>query len=353
MPMARGQKFLVGCLAVFGAVLIIVVVTIALFVSWIKTPGVPLEGAHLVDPATAVYAEMRLRTEDPGARELVRALLSAARRPDIPSKDQVAAPVAWILGSVPQRDASDKEVDRILPIVVILRREEGEGGMIGQPLLAISFSHLGNAIRLLDHALSFTANRRSNFHKETYGPEEIFTFHGTRRGLDTDLYVSFVGTDVLAAREPGAVKAGIDTLTGAAAGAEAGLLSGRPADSFLYLSTKPGYTGAAIDTLSAMSPSIASFLEPLVKGGGATTLWAKLKTADILEGELVVRAADEDAKPSDSAVSGKMTLMVGSHPLDVMLTPEPPRPGVQNAWTIRIEGIEKAAHFRIESDRKE
>src|SRR6266850_7897519 len=107
MPLARGQKFLFGCLALFGAVVVLVLVAGALFVHWIKTPGVPLEGSRLLDPGTAVYLEVRLRSEDPGARDFVRAFLNASRHPQVPSDANVPGPVNWIIDGLPRRDASD------------------------------------------------------------------------------------------------------------------------------------------------------------------------------------------------------------------------------------------------------
>src|SRR5260221_13382842 len=98
MPLARGQKFLFGCLAAFGVAVLFVLVGGAFFVHWIKTPGVPLEGSRLLDPGTAVYLEGRLRPEDPGAREVVRAFLNASRHPQIPSDANVPGPVNWFLG---------------------------------------------------------------------------------------------------------------------------------------------------------------------------------------------------------------------------------------------------------------
>jgi hypothetical protein len=351
MPLARGQKFLFGCLALFGVAVLLFLVVGALFVHWIKTPGVPLEGSRLLDPGTAVYLEVRLRREDPGARGFVRAFLNASRHPQIAEDPNVPSPVTWILGGMPRRDASDAEVDKILPVVVVARREEGTGGAAGPPLLAVSFSPAGNSFRLVHSVFRFLSWRGSNIRKEEHAGEDLFEVGAKVKDKDVPVWVSFVGTDLLLARDPDAVRGALDTMAEARSpGASAPgstLIADRPADSFIYLATKPGYGEAGVETVGVASTAIAETLRPLVKGGAGLALWGSLRSADVVEGELSVKAAEGRGAAAD--LSGSVTLLIGKDPLDVSFEPLPPRPGVSQAWKFRLSGLEALAHRSIDA----
>jgi hypothetical protein len=350
MPLARGQKFLFGCFAVFGVVVLLFLAAGALFVHWIKTPGVPLEGSRLLDPGTAVYLEVRLRPEDPGARGFVRAFLNASRHPQIAEDPNVPSPVTWILGGMPRRDASDAEVDKILPVVVVARREEGEGGAAGPPLLAVSFSPAGNSFRLVHSVFRFLAWRGTNIKKEVHAGEDLFEVEAREKDKDVPVWVSFVGTNLLLARDPDPVRRALDTLAEARSPGTAtppsSLLADRPADSFLYLATKPGYGEAAVEMVDVVSTAIAETLRPLVKGGAGLALWGSLRSADVVEGELSVKAAEGRGAAAD--LSGSVTLMIGKSPLDVSFEPLPPKPGASQAWKFRLGGLEALARRRLD-----
>jgi len=361
MPLARGQKIVFGCLAVFGTVVVMVIIAGALFVHWIKTPGVPLQGSRLLDSGTAVYSELSLRAEDPGVRELTRGILTTSRKPAFVSGPGVPDAVSAILGNVPKRDASDAEVDKILPIVVVMRRQEGKGGVAEAPLLAISFSRAGNSVRLVHTIFNWTAWRGSKMSKEEYAGEDLFRLKPEVNGKNAPVWVSFLGTDVLAAREPEAVKSAIDSMKasvaaeapGAPSGAENALLADRPKNAFLYIAARPGYAEAALDTLKTVARPIVDVIKPLVHGGEGLSVWAVVKSADLIEGEILVKPAAAggagDRVSNDSQWSGKTTLMVGTRAVDVTLDPLPPRPGVKSGWSVRVTGLQSAVHVEIDT----
>ncbi|HZE88815.1 MAG TPA: hypothetical protein VE404_04660 [Verrucomicrobiae bacterium] len=347
MAYSRGQKFLFGCLGCFGGIVVLVVVVLSLFVHWVKTPGIPLEGSRLYDAATAVYAEVHLRSEDPGAREFVRVFLNAARNPPIPDNAKVPVPMTMILGNLPRREATDAELDKILPLVLVMRRQAGPGGEAAAPMLGLSLSPAGNSLRILHAMFNFIAWRGKKIEKEVRGDQDIFRVNAESRGQEVPVWVSFVGTDALLARDGDAVRAGVDTLAAAPAGAPSPLAALRPEQACIFLVAKPGYAGAALDTIAELLPGVADTLRPVVKGGSGLTVWGTLKSADILEGEVHLTGAAPGTVPAAADLSGKATLMIGPTPLDVSFEPlvagAAPSPG----WKLRVAGLEAAARARL------
>jgi hypothetical protein len=349
MALARGQKFLFGCLAVFGVLVLILILAGTFFVSWIRTPGPPLEGARIVDDGTAVYAEVRLRKEDPGAREYVRAFMTASRHPVIPADANLPGPVGMILGNIPQRDASDREVDRALPLVIAARREASPEG--GTPALyAVSFAGAGNTMRLAHTLFAWVLTRSSKVHKETQGDDDLFRMEAKTNSGDVELWLSFIDTDVLFSRDEQAVRQGIDAMRRPSPSAAA-IMADRSDDASLFIAAKPGYAGAAADAIDLAAPGIAGFLRDIAKSGAGVTLTGTLRSADLLEGELRLREADGGTGKEIPDFSGKMTLTMGSAPLDLAFESIPPPPGVKKAWKIRITGLQEAMRHKIDLEK--
>ncbi|MBI3450498.1 MAG: hypothetical protein HY049_16500 [Acidobacteria bacterium] len=347
MSYSRGQKFLFGCLGCSGALVVLVVVAFSLFVHWVKTPGVPLAGPRLYDTATAVYAEVHLRSEDPGAREFVRVFLNAARSSQIPESAKVPVPMTMILGNIPRREATDAEIDKLLPAVLVMRRQEGPGGEAAPPMLGLSLSPAGNSLRILHAMFSFIAWRGKKIEKELHGDQDIFRVNAESRGEEVPVWVSFVGTNALLARDGDAVRSGVDSMAAAdGAGAKA-LAALRPESASIFLTAKPGYAGAALDTIAILLPGVADTLRPIVKGGAGLTLWGTLKSADALEGEVHLTAAESGAAAAAADLSGKATLMLGLTPLDVSFEPLAAGSGAPPGWKLKVAGLEAAARARL------
>jgi len=377
MPMTRGQKFLVGCLALIAAVILTVAISVFFFVRWVRTPGQPLEATRLLDASTAVYAEMRLRSEDPGVNEFVKSILTAMRRPRISNDalDEMPAPIRGLIGQAGSRDASDAEVKKILPIVIAVRRQESAPGMAAPPLFAASFSRMGNSVRMADWVLSFVSGHDDDLRMEKHAGEEIYAFKGR---TDT-IHISFVGTDALISQDLDAVKSGIDTFlaargatgtinaTGVPGASPAhALLAARPEDAFFWVASKPGFAGTVAEAIEPFAPSIAAALAPALKGSEGIKLWASIRSPDLLEGELrltgdgaTVDGAEREGAPGAPAsdanrqgpadgMSGSMTVPLGKTNLDVAFEPIVPAAGETRAWKIKISGLLAALPIRIQ-----
>jgi hypothetical protein len=280
----------------------------------------------------------------------------------------VPAPFSAIFGGIPKREVTDAEVDKVLPIVVVVRRQEGKDGIAEPPLLAVSFSRAGNSVRLVHTIFNFTSWRGAKMTKEVYAGEDLFELKPEGRGKQGPVWVSFIGTDVLAARQSEPVKAAIDSMHASApapdapaseapSAAASALLADRPAGAFLFIAARPGYAEAAIETLEVGARPIAELLKPLVHDGEGLAVWATVKSADVIEGEILVKpaagAGTGGRAPAGPEWSGKTTLMVGKRALDVSLEPLPPRPGVKNGWSVRVAGLQSAVHVEIDArDRR-
>lgn len=350
MSSTGGRKFLLGCLLASGAAIFLFVAVAIVFVTWVRAPAPPLEGTRLLDRSTAIYAELRLRSQDPGAREFARSFLTAMRQAQesAESTNGFRSVVRRIVGSAGRREVSEKEIERVLPVVVAVRREEGQEGRAGPAAYAASFAQAGNRVRVADWFFSFAAWRGRKVKAESHAGMNVYTIAVAR----APMWVCFPGTDVLLSRDLDAAKSEIDAyIRAASSGADGSahpFLRTRPAEANLFIASKPGYAGQVAETLEPFAPSTAALVRKVVRGPEGMRFWAAMRSADRLEGEL--RLLSPETKVSaevERNIAGEITVPVGVETVRMALEPMAAAAGETHAWKIRITGLEKIMAFRV------
>ena len=353
-PRFRGRKLLFGCLGAFVAVVVIVVICIAAFVAWLRTPGVLMEGRSLVDARTAVYAETHLRPDDPGLLKIFDEMVQEQqnRRDRLVASDpNVTALIRSFLENLPHRKGRQADLDKILPIVVVATRREAEGGGLSPLFFAISAPKVGNRLRFADLLGSFFmrwAKPDSDLRSERYGEEVLYLLDADGRKF----WATIRGSDVLVTGEEAAMKETLDRLNGASGPADpsgnelSALLARRPEKASLFLAAREGFASETVDTIADLVPAFGAALRPLVKDAGGIYLWGSLLGTDLLEGELHVLepalGRPEGGEPD--GYSGAITAPYEEGDVTLRLDQIDPAPGDRQAWKIRIEGIAHAVH---------
>ncbi len=335
-----GRRLLYGCLTAAGVVLAAIIVSILSFRSWLRTPGELMEPGSLLDARTIVYAELHLRAEDPGVREFFVKAAEAQQQRERADREVLPGPLRSILDSLESRDDPGRNLERILPVIVaLMKQEEGSGGA-GPPLFAISLPKMGNRVRFADIIMGFIAGwagSDSDFQRESYGEENLYRLGGDGIAL----WASLVGSDVLVSKDPAAVKAGIDRLSGAAGSAEeppgSSLIGARPKGAVFYMATREGGTEEAAELIEAAVPAFGETLRRLVRGTDALRLWAFLTTSDLLEGELWLSTGGVEEKED---YSGTITAKMEEGEIRLVVEPLPAPAGPARGWAVRVEGLE-------------
>jgi hypothetical protein len=350
----RGNKLLVGCAGVAIALVIIAIAAGIAFMSWIRTPGVPLEGRLLVDRDTALYAEVHVRAEDQAVKEFLSRALSKESQEAITDDAEMPEPLRWVFGGSP-REATLEDLEKALPLIVMFTRQEAGEGVGAPGLLSVSFPRFGNRLRMVSWFISFILGWSEGEDRiQSYRDESLLE-------IDADgfrYWVSIVGSNFLMSRVDAPIKWGIDrikdseTATDASGGSS--LLNARPDDALLYMSTRPGFGNNAVRLVERGTPEFASILRPLVQDAGGFTLWAGLETPDLLVGEIHVAAGSPEEDEADE-YSGTFTSVLPAGQLTMSLEPLPKRSGERHAWRVRISGLEAVAlrtfEFLEELDR--
>ncbi len=399
---SRGSRVLVGCAgAAIGAV-IVIIICVAAFVAWIRSPGVPLQGNRLVDRDTVLYAELNVSPGDAVAMELVSKAVGAQTREQAGDAQEVPAPLRWALGRASGKPLTS-DLAKTLPVIVMITRQDAGPGSRPPALLAVSFPKLGNRVRMAGWIASFVAgwsDDEGGFKGEKYKDETILAIRddddggrsgeargssgygygssderddgtaesgdeGGRDAADEEsfgtVFVSIVGSDFLLARGADPLKRAIDRIKTpepqAASTDPPAVLAGRPEDALLYVAAREGHAAWAIDLLRRASPEFASLLEPLTERAGAFALWARLETPDVLAGEMRIGAGSPGEDEADE-YAGSVTSVVGGEEIAFALEPLPRGPGVRHAWRLRVSGLEKAGiraleHLEEREDERE
>jgi hypothetical protein len=354
MARSRGGRFLIGCLGVVGAIVVVLIVAGIMFTRWIRTPGPLLEGARLLDERTAVYVEARLRSDDSGARAVLRAILTAQRRPELPEGANVPGPARWIIGSLPRREVTDQEVARALPIELVVSRAETAPGHAGPALITASLPRIGNGMRFVDWLLSRTRSSDQKLSRHAYGRETLFQVGNPERQEAGTVWAAIVGADVLVSRDEATLKAGIDRLETTTAAAAPTTLAApfreRPADEFLFMGARAGFGEALAEILEWPSPALAAALRPYLKTSGTVSLRASLVSADSLEGTIgIIGGAEEPVAAGASPPASEISLRIAGEPVSLRLTAVPPGPGERKAWKLAMTGLEAVARRGLHS----
>ncbi len=336
---SRGSRVLLGCAGFAIGAVIVILIVVAAFMAWMKTPGLPLEGRRLVDPGTVLYAELNVRPGDPVALELLGKVLGArSRERAMEKQEEIPGPLRWAFGRA-AGGSSAPDLGKILPLIVMVTRQEGAEGVPSAALLALSFPKLGNRMRMVGWIVSLIAGWGGgdrDISAQAYRDEKLLT-------IDADgekYWASFVGSDFLLARTETPLKWAIDRIKEPTPEGGAELLAARPEEALLYLGAREGYAGSVIDLFRRASPEFATVLGPLVEGAGAIRLWARLETPDLLSGEMRVAAGSPDEEEADE-YAGSVTAVVRGGEITLALEPLPKEPGERHAWRVRVSGLEK------------
>jgi hypothetical protein len=337
-PRFRGRKLLFGCLISAVVVVGVIILVIAAFVGWVRTPGVPMEPARLFSAETVFYAELQLRSEDPGVREFIKEVISEQQELERQQRSQVPAPMRSILEGLDRRDVPDAEFERILPIIVAVTQEGSQFHAESPFLFALSLPRMGNRLRLADMVMSFFAGwaaEDSDLRLVEHGDEVIYQFDPDR----DPLWICMVGSDVLVSRDEEALKAGIDRLTGAAAARARtelpSFLDPRPEESMLFVGARSGHGPAAVDLVSSGVPPFGEALAPIVEKGGDVRMWAGFTSSDVLEGEIHGSNADSSAE----GIGGTVTAPLSEGEVTLSVEPLPVQPAGALAWHVKVTGI--------------
>ncbi len=352
----RYRGLLVGCLGAIAIVVVLVVAGALLFRAWIHTPGLLLQGSRLVDGSTALYAEVQLRKEDQRTRDLFRAVIEAQQRQQREqlNRPEVPGPVRTILGFIPQRTPGERDIDKVLPVTLVMTRQEGTAGTDEPFLFAVSMPNAGNALRLVDKGMSFMVGRaKAKARHEQHGGEEMFYMPGKPAGM----WASIVGTDVLFSRNEGQLASAIDRLgragSGAADRSASEIFAARPADAILFMTSKAGHSGALADALETVLPAFGGAVRRLANDAGAVTLWGRLASADTVEGEMRIREKPGSAPATDlTELAATFTVPLAAGDVTVGLAPTAKEPGERAAFRFKLDGIGVAVRSGlIELDR--
>ena len=336
MAMTRGRKILIGCLVAVGVVIIAAVGSTVFFFSWLQTPGEPLEGNRLLDDQTRVYLEVRFAENDPGTRELVKALFNAQQDLE-PHLNDLPPFLAWIQG-MQRKDIPDEELDKLLPFSAILSRQAEEQDAEGGASFVVNLPAASNGLRLFDRLFSWTAGQNADVEVLSYKEEEYYRLLTDGE----DVWMSVVDANLVCALQESPTRSVIDRLLRppeavfATRAPLTPLLATVP-DRYLLRLAAFEQTGALLDLIEVPLPELAVFLSQLIGDSESVIGWLQVESAEVLVGELQAHTGSDFPdllRPGDTVrlelYGGQLQLS-----LEPMLTY---RAGWQ-AWRLRAEGI--------------
>jgi hypothetical protein len=341
---SRGKKILLGVLAVFGALAILVVVAVVSFVVWISTPGELIDPEQLVSTDATGYAEWTLRAEDPGTEGFLTLLSDAARG----FTREVDSPIPGFSGSWSEGNVTD-----VLPAVVAWTlHPAGAPGAEGRHVFSVSAERLGNQIVFADWIAGFAVSRSRdpNVSAESYNGETIYRLRQPARDVDLTLFVRrgavFVASDLDAARQA------VDRLSGSSAAPAADGAVTRPATGLaeLFARTSPDDALRAAVTngsgeLARLWETVSS--EPVAmpeawRGIEGASLGGGLRADGSFDGTLRLRVADPAAAAAYVPVIPTVVgLNLGTFETRVEISSMAVDDGVQISFTIPdlVEGL--------------
>jgi hypothetical protein len=339
VALSRGKKLLLGCGVLAGAVILGTLLTVILFVVWLRSPGEPLEGSRLVDPETGFYLEATLRADDPAARDLVRALVSSQRRlPDDIDLDGAPPWLSFVLPAIDEvsrQEVTDEEIDQVLPLSAILTTQRDT---VAEPLLAVNCPPTGQAFRFIDWTLALASRWGAGVERRRHRERNIFSL-----GPEVPAWIAVVENNALISPSPAAVGGGIDRLSrrpeDRAAPPLLELLAGVPADTCIRLAAEPGQTEILLGLLERVAPGLADGLRPRLRGSATTTGWAYLESSDRLVGYIALAGADDLA--GSAAPDTRFVLRLHDGLVRVVLEPEATDAAGQQILRFQVEGLEE------------
>ncbi|HXI04080.1 MAG TPA: hypothetical protein VNI57_12965 [Candidatus Saccharimonadales bacterium] len=332
----RRSRLLIGCAVAAGAIFLICLVLVVMFVSWLRTPGEPLEARRVIDPSTILYAELHLRDDDEAARQFLLRMVGVQMEQGGVQDKELPEPMRWLVGS---RRPGAGDMGRILPVTLMVTRQEAAPGVPSRALLAASFPRLGNRLKLAGWMMGFVLGwkgKDSGTSVESYRDENLLQIDADGQGF----WVSIVGSNFLLSRIDAPVKWAIDRIKEPAAESAAEpLLAARPDKALLYIAARKGYGNTAVNLIEKASPTFAAVLRPMFQDAGPVTIWAGLDSTDALTGEIHVAAAAPGEKEAEGW-EGSVTSQLPGGQITMSLEQMTPKPGELHAWKVKVTGLE-------------
>ncbi len=322
MARSRGKKLVLWVLVVVAVVL---AVGVPVLFTYVRLPGELLDGALLLDDDTDVYLEVTLRREDPGARELLRRLLDS-RSPAHAAAFRFAfwKLTSRNLSSVTKGQVSEKDLDRLLPVTMVLSRGAEEPA----PVLAISYPVAARSLHLFGSVILLVI--LPEVERLQHQGQDYF-----RIGIEPSQWLALTRSTVLVSKNEGALQVRLDRL-GEARTASAphyrALLESMPSDAAVRILAREGRSLTSL--LSSELPGVAAGLERAVSQPRPVTLWLRIQPGGDLFGELGIDCGDqaEPASPGDEWTVTDRGLKLRLIPLD-----DPGR--CARAWSLQVSGV--------------
>jgi len=324
MVRSRGKKVLLWILA---AVVAVLALGLPVLFTYVRMSEELLDGASLLDEDTEVYLEVTLRREDPGARELLRRLLESRS-----AAHAAAFRFAFFkftsrnLSSVTGGPVSDKDLDRLLPVMLVLSR----GATEPAPVLAISYPIAARSLRLFGSMMLLAVLPVEEVERLRHEGQEYF-----RISTEPDRWLALTKSTVLVSQDESALQVRLDRLAGARSAAAPQyreLLQSMPPDAVLRAVARQGRSLTSL--LSAEFPGVAAGLRREVAQPHPVTLWLRFQPGGDLSGELGIDCGTraEPSTPGDGWTLSDRGLKLRLVPLD--------DPGhCARAWSLQVSGV--------------
>lgn len=324
MARSRGKRAVLWGLVVVLAVL---AVGLPVLFTYVRQPGELLDGTVLVAEDTDVYLEVTLRREDAGARALVRRLLASRS-----ITHAAAIRFAFFkltsrnLKSVTGGEVSEKDLDRLLPVTLVLSR----GGDEPAPVLAISYPIAANSLRLFGSMWLMAILPVKNVDRLQHHGQDYYRIDTT-----PSQWLALPESTVLLSRHEGALQTRLDRLGGAPADSAPGyraLLDSMPPDAAVRVLGREGKSLTSL--LRDPLPGVAIGLGRELSQPRPVTLWLRIEPGGDLAGELGVDCGEgaEDSTPGDGWTVSDRGVKLRLVPLQ--------DPGVcGRAWSVHASGF--------------
>ena len=345
--MTRGKKILVGCLVAIAIMVLAVILAVVFFVSWIKTPGPELEGRRLVHERTAFYAELRLRRDDQGVRDLLRAFVEGRNRHALTELEENIPPVMEkflpLFQQLSGGQVEEKDLDKILPLALIVTSAKSAAGM-PPPLFAINFPASGHTLTLMDWFFARAITEDSeDLLVRRHGDEALY-----RTNLEPPVWFTIVDTDVLLSTGEEAVLSGIELLRRPPDAITStplqSLLDEAPADAALTLAAQEGGAGTLLALMAEHLPALADMLRQQVNPEARISAWAGLESQDRLAGKLLVAASSTaQAQVPETKELSTYTLELLDGSVRLTLADKGMDSAARHEWEFTLEGLEALA----------
>ncbi len=321
MARSRGRRLVLWVLVVVAAVL---AVGVPVLFTYVRLPGELLDGALLLDDDVDVYFEVTLRREDPGARELLRRLLDS-RSPAHAAAFRFAfwKLTSRNLSSVTRGEVSEKDLDRLLPVTMVLSRGAEEPA----PVLAISYPVAAKSLHLFGSVILLVI--LPEVERLQHQGQDYF-----RIGIEPSQWLALTRSTVLVSQDEGALQVRLDRLDEARTAAAPhyrALLESMPSDAAVRILAREGRSLTSL--LSSELPGVAAGLGRAVSQPRPVTLWLRIQPGGDLFGELGIDCGDqaEPASPGDEWTVTDRGLKLHLIPLE--------DPGhCARAWRLQVSG---------------